>query len=66
MLSVDVAPADGDYLRCTLMSRDGEDLRGVVYDLAAQRGWKLRELTHGKHTLEEVFVKMTRDQEEAF
>jgi ABC-2 type transport system ATP-binding protein len=66
VMSVDVAPADGDYLRCTLMARDGEDLRPIVYDLAAQRGWKLRELTRGKHTLEEVFVKMTRDQEEAF
>src|SRR5436190_13879208 len=66
VLSVDVAPSDGDYLRCMLMSRDGEDLRGVIYDLVAQRGWRLRELTRGKHTLEEIFVKMTRDQEEAF
>ena len=65
VMSVDVAPADGDFLRCTLMARDGEDLRPIVYDLAAQRGWKLRELTRGRHTLEEVFVKMTRDQEEA-
>ena len=66
VLSIDVAPAEGDYLRCTLMARDGEDLREIVYDLVAQRGWKMRELTSGKHTLEEVFVKMTRDQEEAF
>jgi len=66
VMSVDVAPADGDYLRCTLMARDGEDLRPIIYEFAAQRGWKLRELTRGKHTLEEVFVKMTRDQEEAF
>ena len=65
VMSVDVAPADGEFLRCTLMARDGEDLRPIVYDLAAQRGWKLRELTRGRHTLEEVFVKMTRDQEEA-
>jgi ABC-2 type transport system ATP-binding protein len=66
VLSVDVAPADGDFMRCTLMARDGEDLRPTVYDLAMQRGWKLRELTRSKHTLEEVFVKMTRDQEESF
>jgi hypothetical protein len=63
---VDVAPADGDFMRCTLMARDGEDLRPTVYDLAMQHGWKLRELTRSKHTLEEVFVKMTRDQEESF
>jgi ABC-2 type transport system ATP-binding protein len=62
--SVDIAPSDGDYLRCTLVARDGEDLREVVYDLVAPRGWKLRELTRGKHTLEEIFVKMTRDKEE--
>jgi ABC-2 type transport system ATP-binding protein len=64
--SVDVAVVDGEFHRCTLTARDGEDLRPVVYELVTQRGWKLRELTRGRHTLEEVFVKMTRDQEESF
>ena len=64
--TVDVAPADGEFHRCTLTARDGEDLREVVFDQVTQRGWKLRELTRARHTLEEVFVKMTRDQEEAF
>lgn len=64
--SVDVAAVDGEWNRCTLTARDGEDLRPVVFDLVTQRGWKLRELTRGRHTLEEVFVKMTRDQEESF
>jgi ABC-2 type transport system ATP-binding protein len=64
--TVDVAPMDGEFHRCTLTARDGEDLRTVVFEQVAQRGWKLRELTRGKHTLEEIFVRMTRDQEEAF
>ena len=52
------------YGEVDLVARDGEDLREVVYELVAPRGWKLRELTRGKHTLEEIFVKMTRDKEE--
>jgi len=61
---VDIAPIDGEYHRCTLMARDGIDLRPIVFDQAAQRGWKLRELTRGRHTLEDIFVKVTREKEE--
>jgi ABC-2 type transport system ATP-binding protein len=62
--SVDLAPADAEFYRCMLTARDGEDLRPVVFDLVRERGWKLRELTRGRVTLEEVFVKMTREQDE--
>jgi hypothetical protein len=37
-----------------------------VFEQVNQRGWKLRELTRSRHTLEEIFVRMTKDQEEAF
>lgn len=64
--NVDITPIDGDYHRCILTARDGEDLRDVVFEQVNQRGWKLRELTRSRHTLEEIFVRMTKDQEEAF
>jgi ABC-2 type transport system ATP-binding protein len=61
---VDIATIDGEYQRCTLTARDGIDLRPVVYEQVAQRGWKLRELTRGRHTLEDIFVRVTREKEE--
>lgn len=61
----DVSPLDGEFHRCALTPRDGADLRSLVFDCVKQRGWRLRELTRGRHTLEDVFVKITRaDKEE--
>lgn len=66
ILHVDVSAADGDYSRCSLTPRDGIDLRPVVYDVARERGWNLRELTRGRHTLEDIFIKVTRGEREEF
>jgi ABC-2 type transport system ATP-binding protein len=61
----DVAPSDGDYFRCALTPAQGVDLRPVVFAEVLRRGWKLRELTRSKHSLEEIFVRLTRaDREE--
>jgi len=64
VMHVDVSAADGDFNRCSLTPRDGVDLRPIVFDLAKERGWKLRELTRGKHTLEDIFIKVTRGERE--
>jgi len=64
ILHVDVAAADGAYSRCSLTPRDGIDLRPVVYDVVRQRGWPLRELTRGRHTLEDIFIRVTRGDKE--
>jgi ABC-2 type transport system ATP-binding protein len=66
VMHVDVAAADGDYCRCSLTPRDGVDLRPVVYDMARERGWRLRVLTRGRHTLEDIFIKVTRGEKEEF
>src|SRR5690606_13752616 len=42
VMHVDVAAVDGEFSRCSLTPRDGIDLRPVVFDLAKERGWKLR------------------------
>ncbi len=60
----DVAPAEGDYFRCSLTARNGVDLRPVVFDLARQHGWSLRELTRNRHSLEDIYVRVTRPEEE--
>jgi ABC-2 type transport system ATP-binding protein len=62
--SYDVAAAEGDYFRCTLTPRNGMDLRPLVFALARERGWGLRELTRHRHSLEDIYVQLTRPSEE--
>ena len=45
-------------------NRDGLDLRPLVFDLARQRGWPIRELTRSRHSLEDIYVQVTRPAEE--
>jgi len=61
----DVTPAEGAYYRCALTAQPGVDLRTRVFDAVLARGWRLRELTHSRHSLEDIFVHVTRgDREE--
>jgi ABC-2 type transport system ATP-binding protein len=60
----DVSPSEGEYFRCALTPRDGLDLRPVIFLLARERGWLLRELTRSRHSLEDIYVQVTRPGEE--
>jgi len=60
----DVSPAEGEFHRCALTPREGVDVRPQIYALAAERGWMLRELTRSRHTLEDIYVRVTRPGEE--
>jgi ABC-2 type transport system ATP-binding protein len=60
----DLAPAEGVYIRCSLTPRGLVDLRPLIYATAAARGWPLRELTRTRHSLEDIFVKITRPDKE--
>ena len=60
----DVSPSEGDYFRCALTPRDGVDLRPHIFALARERGWSLRELTRSRHSLEDIYVQVTRPGEE--
>jgi len=60
----DVSPADGEFFRCALTPREGMDLRPHVFALARERGWDLRELTRNRHSLEDIYVQVTRPPEE--
>src|SRR2546426_12247878 len=59
-----ISPVEGDYYRCALTPCVGVDLRPRVFDEARARGWRLRELTFTRHTLEDIFVHMTRVEKE--
>jgi ABC-2 type transport system ATP-binding protein len=60
----DVSPMEGEYFRCALTPRDGIDLRPYVFALTRERGWCLRELTRNRHSLEDIYVQVTRPEEE--
>jgi ABC-2 type transport system ATP-binding protein len=60
-----MAAAEGAYQRCTFTPRPGVDLRPLLYQLAVEKGWPLRELTRTRRTLEDIFVRITLgDREE--
>lgn len=60
----DVSPSEGIFYRCALTPRDGCDLRPEIFALAQSRGWRLRELTRNRHSLEDIYVQVTKPNEE--
>jgi ABC-2 type transport system ATP-binding protein len=60
----DIAAAEGDYYRSTLTAAPGQDLRPRIFSLAVERGWKLRELSRARHSLEDVYIRLTRPESE--
>src|SRR5215469_13282 len=60
----DVSPADGEFFRCALTPRDGIDLRPHIFAIVRERGWYLRELTRSRHSLEDIYVQVTRPEDE--
>lgn len=64
----DISAAEGDYLRCALTPRLGTDLRPQIFELVKTNGWKLRELSRARHSLEDIYMRVTRPEndEEVF
>ncbi len=60
----DISPVEGEYQRCALTPRVGVDLRPQIFSLVQQRGWALRELTRSRHSLEDIFMHVTRAEKE--
>ena len=60
----EVSSAEGEYFRCALTPRNGLDLRPIIFALTRERGWALRELTRNRHSLEDIYVRVTRPEEE--
>lgn len=60
----DIAPAADEFFRCAITPLNGVDLRERVFGIAHERGWKLRELTRSRYSLEDIYVQLTRPEEE--
>ena len=56
----DVSASDGEFFRCALTPRDGCDVRPQIFELVRQNGWTLRELTRSRHSLEDIYVQVTK------
>jgi len=61
----DLSVAEGDFCRCALTPRAGQDLRPLVFNLCHVNGWTLRELTRSRHSLEDIYIQVTRPTTEA-
>ena len=59
-----VSASDGEFQHCTLTPRDGLDLRPIIFSMVLQHGWVLRELTRNRHSLEDIYVQVTKPNEE--
>jgi ABC-2 type transport system ATP-binding protein len=59
-----IAPAEGQYHRCSLTAVGGEDLRPKIFALVQEHDWKLRELFRLRHSLEDVYIRLTRPESE--
>jgi hypothetical protein len=63
-LQVTVEPQDNGTVRAQVESAVGRDLRADVANLVIARGWRLLSLGGESLSLEEIFLKLT-DEEEA-
>ena len=59
-----LSATDGNFFRCALTPRWGQDIRANIAQLACERGWALRELTRSRHSLEDVYVQVTKPSQE--
>src|SRR5277367_2862222 len=59
-----IAAAEGEYHRCALTAVGGQDLRPLIFSLVRERGWKLRELSRLRHSLEDIYIRLTRPESE--
>ena len=60
----DLVPLTNGFIRCALTPRDGIDLRPHIFGLVRERGWILQELTRSRHSLEDIYLRVTRRDEE--
>lgn len=59
-----ISPTEGAYHRCSLTAAGGQDLRPLIFTLVEERGWKLRELSRMRHSLEDIYIRLTRPETE--
>ncbi len=64
VLAHNISASGGDYYRCALSVNGGDDLRPQIFALAVERGWRLRELSRRRLSLEDIYIRLTRPESE--
>lgn len=59
-----ISAAEGEYQRCALTAVGGQDLRPRIFAIVQEHGWKLRELSRVRHSLEDIYIRLTRPESE--
>ncbi len=60
----EISPTNGDFHRCQLTPGDGQDLRPEIFSIVKQRGWTMRELSRRRQSLEDIYMRVTRSENE--
>ncbi|HVM59691.1 MAG TPA: ATP-binding cassette domain-containing protein [Verrucomicrobiae bacterium] len=63
--SVQAKQLEDGWVRVTLTPKPGVDPREKIYQAVVSNGWTLRELMRSRTTLEDIFVQITREEDEA-
>jgi len=64
LLAADISAAEGDYYLCSLSFKaEAADPREDLYKMVVGNNWFLRELTISRPSLEDVFVHLTRKEQ---
>jgi ABC-2 type transport system ATP-binding protein len=63
--SINAKMIEDGYVRVLVTPKPGTDPREKIYQTVARNGWTLRELTRARTTLEDIFVQITREEDEA-
>ncbi|TFE69876.1 ABC transporter [Methylacidiphilum sp. Yel] len=51
----------GGWVILQVWPKPGNDIRDAVYNVIQKKGWKIREMSRIKATLEDIFVELTQD-----
>ena len=63
--SVEVEAGNDGFVRVTIQPKAGADPREAIFKVVTANGWTLRELSRTRTTLEDIFVQITREEDEA-
>jgi ABC-2 type transport system ATP-binding protein len=58
---VEVLNEQDSWVILQLYPKPGEDLRDQVFEVISKKGWRLREMSRQRASLEDVFVELTQD-----
>jgi ABC-2 type transport system ATP-binding protein len=63
--AVRMEPGDSERVHCVVYPKSEADPTEGIFDAVTRGGWKLRELSQSRTSLEDIFIQITREEDEA-